>query len=182
MRIVAMLAVAGAVLASCSAGAGEWPGAVAPVIPAADGFVAIPGAAIPPDREATYRAIFDATQGAAKPSQLVPAVNMVGSELNALGAAGVSLGHAKFVVVFHGAAMSGLLDDAHYRSRFGVPNPNLAVLGRLAKSGVELFVCGQNVAADKLDPRTLAPEVRIASDALIVLMTYQGKGYALLSF
>jgi intracellular sulfur oxidation DsrE/DsrF family protein len=107
---------------------------------------------------------------------------MVGSELNALAAAGVPLDHAKFVVVFHGAAMSGLLDDAHYRSRFGVRNPNLPVLDQLTKKGVELFVCGQNVAADKLDPKTLAPQVRIASDALIVLMTYQSKGYALLSF
>ena len=136
--------------AALGQGTGHQP--VAPVIPAADGYVAIPGAAVPPEPAATYRAIFDATQGAAKPSQLVPAINQVGSELNALAAAGVPLGHAKFVVVFHGAAMSGLLDDAHYRSRFGVPNPNLAVLDQLAKAGVELFVCGQNVAADKLDP------------------------------
>jgi intracellular sulfur oxidation DsrE/DsrF family protein len=182
MRILAVVAVLGAALASSSAGAGDWPQAVAPVIPAADGYVAIPGAAVPPERGATYRAIFDATQGAAKPSQLVPAINMVGSELNALAAAGVPLEQAKFVVVFHGAAMSGLLDDAHFRSRFGVPNPNLAVLDQLARSGVELFVCGQNVAADKLDPKALAPQVRIASDALIVLMTYQSRGYALLKF
>jgi intracellular sulfur oxidation DsrE/DsrF family protein len=182
MRIQAGLAVLVGALASSSAGAGDWPPPVTPVIPAADGYVAIPGAAVPPVPSATYRAIFDATQGPAKPSQLVPAINMVGSELNALAAVGVPLAHVKFVVVFHGAAMSGLLDDAHYRSRFGVQNPNLAVLNQLAKTGVELFVCGQNVAADKLDPKTLAPQVRIASDALIVLMTYQSKGYALLSF
>lgn len=182
MRILAVLTILGAALAPSSVQAADWPAAVTPVIPAADGYVVIPGAAVPPERGATYRAIFDATQGAAKPAQLVPAINMVGSELNALAAARVPLGQAKFVVVFHGAAMAGLLDDAHYRARFGVPNPNLAVLNQLAKSGVELFVCGQNVAADKLDPKTLAPPVRVASDALIVLMTYQSKGYALLSF
>jgi len=132
MRILVVLAILGAALASNSAGAGDWPRAVAPVVPAADGYVAIPEAAVPPDRAASYRAIFDATQGAAKPSQLVPAINMVGSELNALAAAGVPLAHAQFVVVFHGAAMSGLLDDAHYRLRFGVPNPNLAVLNQLS--------------------------------------------------
>jgi intracellular sulfur oxidation DsrE/DsrF family protein len=181
MRILVVLAILGGVLAR-GAGAGDWPRPVAPVIPAADGYVVIPGAAVPPEPSATYRAVFDANQGAAKPSQLVPAINMVGSELNALAAAGVPLGHSKFVVVFHGAAMSGLLDDAHYRSRFGISNPNLAVLDQLARAGVELFVCGQNVAADKLDPKALAPQVRIASDALIVLMTYQSKGYALLSF
>jgi intracellular sulfur oxidation DsrE/DsrF family protein len=87
-------------------------------IPAADGYVDIPGAAVAPDRAQTYRAIFDATQAAVQPT------------------------HA----------------------------------------GVELFVCGQNLAADNIDPKTLSPEVRIAADALIVLMTYQSKGYALLSF
>jgi intracellular sulfur oxidation DsrE/DsrF family protein len=45
-----------------------------------------------------------------------------------------------------------------------------------------MYVCGQNLAFEKIDPTTLAPEVAVASDALIVLMTYQNKGYALLSF
>ena len=46
----------------------------------------------------------------------------------------------------------------------------------------EIFVCGQNLAADKIDPKTLSPDVQIATDALIVLMTYQNNGYSLLSF
>ena len=165
-----------------AARAADGPAAQSPAIPAADGYIAIPGAAVPPDKATTYRAIFDATQAAAKPTDLLPALNMAGSELNALAVAGVPLGHARFVVVFHGPALSGILDDAHYKARFGVANPNLAVLTQLKKAGVELFVCGQNVIADKVDVKTLAPEVAVASDALIVLMTYQGKGYGLLSF
>ncbi len=45
-----------------------------------------------------------------------------------------------------------------------------------------MFVCGQNLAADKIDPKTLSTDVEIASDALIVLMIYQNNGYSLLSF
>ena len=37
-------------------------------------------------------------------------------------------------------------------------------------------------AFDKTDPKTLSSDVTIASDALIVLMTYQNNGYALMSF
>lgn len=92
------------------------------------------------------------------------------------------LKNAKFVVVFHGAAINGILNDASYKAKFGVSNPNLKTLAGLKKAGIELFVCGQNLAFENIEPKTLSPEVTVASDALIVLMTYQNEGYALMSF
>jgi intracellular sulfur oxidation DsrE/DsrF family protein len=162
--------------------AAQWAAPRAELVPEADGYVAIPNAVVMPDKSQTYRAIFDATRAAGKPTDLVPALNMVGSELNLLEAVGVPHENGKFAVVFHGRALAGLLDEAHYRARFGVSNPNLKVLADLRKLGVELFVCGQNLAFEKVDPKTLSPDVEVATDALIVLMTYQSKGYALLSF
>jgi hypothetical protein len=38
------------------------------------------------------------------------------------------------------------------------------------------------LAGEKLDPKTLTPEVKVAADALLVLMQYQNRGYALMSF
>src|SRR5262249_29484373 len=137
---------------------------------------------VTPQKSRAYRAIFDATRGAEKPGQLLPALNMAGSELNALVASDVPLRNVKFAIVFHGDALSGILDAAHYKAKFGVDNPNLPVVEKMRQAGVKLFVCGQQVAADKIDPNTLAKEVTIASDALIVLITYQNDGYALLSF
>jgi intracellular sulfur oxidation DsrE/DsrF family protein len=162
--------------------AAQWPAPAAPVIPQADGYVTIPKVAIPPTAKRVYRAVYDATKAADKPDQLVPALNMAGSELNALGVAGVPLRNAKFVVVFHGAALDGILDDAHYRAKYKIGNPNLKVLSEMRKAGVEIYVCGQNLAYEHIDPKTLSPDVTVASDALIVLMAYQNDGYALLSF
>lgn len=162
--------------------AAQWSSPKAPAIPEADGYVDIPHAAVMPQKSHIYRAIYNATEAADQPAQLVPAINMAGSELNALAATGITLKNAKFVIVFHGAAMNGILDDAHYKSKFNVSNPNIKVLTELKKAGVELFVCGQNLAAENIDPTTLTPEVTVASDALIVLMEYQNKGYALMSF
>src|SRR2546427_7625555 len=85
-----------------SEGASQWPATRSPVIPQAHGFSVIPDAAIPVSRAQTYKAIFDATRRADKPTQLVPAVNMLGSALNALGASGAPLQNAKFVIIFHG--------------------------------------------------------------------------------
>lgn len=169
-------------LACSAAGSAPWPEAQAPVIPAADGFVKIPDAAEPPTRERVYHAVFDATQEADVPGRLVPALNMAGSELNALGVHGFPMSNAKFVIVFHGPAVNGILDAEHYRGKFGVDNPNLPVLDQMAEAGVDLYVCGQFLAAEHIDPQVLSPRVKVASDALLVLMDYQQRGYALMSF
>src|SRR5436190_548277 len=178
IRVIAILIV----ISTAPALVAQWSAPKAPIVPNADGYVTIPQAAVTPDKAHVYKAIFDATRVANKPTELLPALNMAGSEFNALGAAGVPLQNAKFAVVFHGPAINGILDDAHYREKFGVSNPNLKLLSQLKKCGAEIFVCGQNLAADKIDPKTLSPDVQIATDSLIVLMTYQNNGYSLLSF
>ena len=171
-------------LVACFAGPAQavWPAPQAPAIPAADGYVVIPGAVVPPDPSRTYRVVWDATRAAEKPAQILPALNMAGSELNAFEVTGVPEKNVKFVVVFHGDAMDGILDNEHYQAKFGISNPNLAVLNLMKARGVEFYVCGQNMAFANVEPPMLSPLVQVASDALIVLMTYQDKGYALLSF
>jgi intracellular sulfur oxidation DsrE/DsrF family protein len=169
-------------MATVSPLAAQWSSPKSPAIPQADGYVEIPNVAFSPGKESKYQAIFDATRPAEKASQLVPALNMAGSELNALAAAHASLSNAKFAVVFHGPAVDGILDDAHYKAKFGTSNPNLKVIAEMKKQGVEFFVCGQYLAGEKIDPKTLTPDVRLAADALLILMQYQNKGYALMSF
>jgi intracellular sulfur oxidation DsrE/DsrF family protein len=153
-----------------------------PVIPQADGFIVIPNAKIPPDKNRIYQAIYDATKASKDSSQIIPALNMAGSELNVLAVSKIPLSHAKFVVVFHGAALNGILDDEHYKAKYGIANPNLKALSELKKAGVQLFVCGQNLLAENIDPKTISTDVAVASDALIVLMAFQNDGYALMSF
>jgi len=155
---------------------------ISSVIKQADGFVILKDAKIQPDPKKTYKAIYDATKNSKDSSQILPALNMAGSELNALGVCGIPLNHAKFVIVFHGAAINGILDNDHYIKKYGIDNPNLDVLHELKKVGVLLFVCGQNLVAENIKPNTISKDVTIASDALIVLMTYQNEGYALMSF
>jgi intracellular sulfur oxidation DsrE/DsrF family protein len=181
VRIAIIFALVSCFLAATPASS-QWAAPKSPVIPEADGYVSIPHAAIPPEKDHVYRAIFNGTMFASDSTALLPAINNAGSELNAFGVSGIPSKNIKFVIVFHGPAMQGLLDDAHYKARYGVSNPNLKVLAELKKAGVELFVCGQNLAAENIDPKILTPDVMVASDALIVLMKYQNSGYALLEF
>jgi len=66
---------------------------------------------------------------------------MAGSELNALAVTNAPLANAKFAVVFHGPAVDGILDEPHYKARFGASNPNLKAIPEMKKSGLEFFVC-----------------------------------------
>jgi intracellular sulfur oxidation DsrE/DsrF family protein len=176
MKIV--LGIAAAILL-CAA---DWPPAKSPAVADADGYVIIPNAALSPNKETRFRAVFDATRAAAKPTELLPALNMAASELNALATVGAPLANAQFVVVFHGSAVDGILRNEQYKAKFGTENPNLAAIREMKKAGVEFFVCGQYLAGEKIDPKTLLPEVTLAADALLVLMHYQNNGYALMSF
>ena len=173
---IILIATAGTVAAQ------QWPAPKSPAIAQADGYVSIPNVALAPTKESKYQAVWDATRSADKPTQLLPALNMAGSELNALAAANVPLQNAKFAIVFHGPAVDGILDDAHYKTKFGTENPNLKAIAEMKKQGVEFFVCGQYLAGEKIDPKSLTSDVIVAADALLVLMQYQNKGYALMSF
>src|ERR1700756_3707025 len=130
-----------------SSASAQWPEAKAPAIREADGYVAIPSATLSPNKDTKYRAVYDATHPASKATELVPAINMAASELNALAVAQVALSNAKFALVFHGAAVDGILDSEHYKAKFGTENPNLKVISEMKKAGVEFFVCGQYLAA-----------------------------------
>lgn len=182
MKLVRALAVLVLVAPAASQSSAQWGAPTAAAIPEARGYISIPNAAVTPDKKRTYRAIYNATHPPAEPSRIVPALDMAGAALNAFDATGVPLRNARFAVVFHGAAIDGILSDAHYKAKHGVANPNLKVLSELKKAGVEVFVCGQNLARANMDPRIISPDVTVASAAQVVLMTYQNDGYALLSF
>jgi intracellular sulfur oxidation DsrE/DsrF family protein len=154
-----------------------------PVVAESDGYIAVPNAALKPVKTRIYRAVFDARQGPAKPSDLVPAVNFAAAELNTLVGAGMTLKNAQFAIVFHSQdADAGLLDNAHYRAKFGVDNPNLVVLAKLKKSGVKLYVCGQQLTFDGADFKTLSPDVTVVADGLLALTQLQNEGSAVLGF
>ncbi len=174
--VVATLIIAAVSVASAQ----QWPPSRAPVIPEADGFVVIPKAAMTPEKNRIYKAIVDATRTAKTPSDLAPALNEVGALLNAFESSKVPLKNVKLAVIFHGAAVDGILNDAQYLTKTGKRNPNIRVIQDLKKRGIELYVCGQHLARERIDPRSLLPEIQVASDASIVLIAYANAGYAVI--
>lgn len=180
------LALASAALLTLAAPApaigAHWPAPRPPIIPGIDGYVPIPGAAVTADKATIYRAVWDVTRRAKAPAELAPGVLQAADTVGTLSATGAPMAHIRFVLAFHGGGLDAILTDAAYRARYGVPNPNLPVLAALKARGAELYVCGQNLAGDDVDPASLTPLVTVAADALAVLVIYQDRGYALMSY
>ena len=158
-------------------------GAAVPSIPGAGDYVAVPDASMLASPDHTYKVVFDARHGAEHPNELAPAVLLAASEINTLAAHGVPRENARFAIVFHTAPSDdAVLDDAHYKARFGVANPNLPVLAKLKDANLDLYVCGQELLADGVPLDAVAKDVTIVEDGLIALIALQNQGYALLSF
>jgi len=176
MPAILSLAILGALTAASAA-----PLQQRPVVPEADGWIDIPHTALRPDPGMTYKVVFDARKGAGKPTELAPAINLAASELNTFVAAHVP--NYRIAIVFHGTGVDdALLDNAHYRKKYGVDNPNLKPLARMKKAGVELYVCGEQLMSDGIDFAWLTHDVTVANDGLLALMVFHARGYAQLTF
>lgn len=179
MRIGIIVAVCCALAGSAAAQSSD----VVRPVQGVDPYVAVPGSTFLADNDHDYRVIFEARRGAEKPDQIVPAVNMAGTELNTLAAHGVRRQNVHFVLVFHTKPSDdAVLSNARYRAKYGIDNPNLPVLAELRRQGVQIFVCGQEMLADGEPLDAVSPDVTLAEDGVVVLMTFGAQGYAHLTF
>lgn len=178
MKIVVAIAMA---CISTAALADNTPADQRPVVPEVSGYIDIPGAALKPDPTLAYKVVFEARRGGAKPFELAPAIELAASELNTFVAAHVK--NFKIAMVFHSlAADDTLLDNAHFRAKYGVDNPNLPVLAKMREAGVEIYVCGEQLMSDGVDFKSITRDATIANDGLIALIYFENKGYALITF
>lgn len=173
MRVLSLIAVICAAAAASSAQAAELAPGFGKISP-------IPGAENLPDRNLHYRVIFNVTKAADSPAKVSPSLDKVARFLNLLGSQGIMPRRGDIVVVLHGAATSAVLDDEAFRMRFGVSNPSLALIRVLRKAGVSVHVCGQALAAQKIDRAAVSSLVSTDLSAMTTIATLQLKGWVLI--
>lgn len=140
----------------------------------------LPHAAYRPDPKETYKIVFSVTRGASRPAEVNPGLERVARTVNLYASAGVPLSHLKFVAILYGPATDAALDDAHYRQQFMTSNPNLDLIGKLRRAGVDVAVCGQAVAEHKYAYDWIAPQITVALSALTTITVLEHRGYALM--
>ena len=177
-RLIA-LAAAMALSASAFAAqpAGFW---VKPAIPAYGPVHIWPEAIDRPSPAATYKALFDVTQGKPAADKVNPGLDHIARAVNTFVAAGVPLSHLKFDVIIHGGATPIVLNEKAYMAKFGHANPNLAVIADLKKAGVNVMVCGNALGDMEFTPAEVNPDIKVALSALSTLIIQQNQGYALM--
>jgi len=138
----------------------------------------LPGAKDLPDPGVTYKVVFDIAAAAPKIDDVNPGLLGVARYVNTLARYGVPADHRKIAVVLHRGATEVILNNETFKARNqGRDNPNIALLHDLKRAGVDLRVCGQAVLANKIDPKTILPDIELDLWALTTLIDFQTRGY-----
>ncbi|MEO6798644.1 MAG: DsrE family protein [Rhodanobacter sp.] len=151
-----------------------------PTIHGAGKIHPMPQAAYQPDPHATYKAVFSLSHFGDKPTEVSPSLEHVARAVNLYVNAGVPLSHLKFVAIAAGPATPIVLNDEQYRAKYGVANPNLAVIAQLRKAGVDVAVCAQALAEHHFDYGWQDSHVTLALSGLTTVIDLQQQGYALM--
>ncbi|MDE3195960.1 MAG: DsrE family protein [Acidobacteriota bacterium] len=120
-----------------------------------------------PNPGTTYKLVFDIAKAAEKDDQVNPAFTSIGRLINTLAKYGVPPDHRRIAVVFHQKGTPIVLNNEAFRARYGHDNPNIPIIRELSKAGVDFRVCGQGVMAEKIDPKTIQPEIQLDFQKLI---------------
>jgi intracellular sulfur oxidation DsrE/DsrF family protein len=124
-----------------------------------------------------YRVAFEVALGADEPDQVNPRIGTLARFLNMQARSGVARENMKLALVLHGTAGKDALGDEGYRRRFGVDNPNAALIHALREYGVRVVLCGQTQMHRGLTRDELAPGVEVALSAMTALAVLQSEGY-----
>jgi intracellular sulfur oxidation DsrE/DsrF family protein len=107
-----------------------------------------------------------------------PGLGVIVRYLNTLAKNGVPADHRKIAVVLHQKSTEIILNNEAFRARNeGHDNPNITLIQSMKKAGVDFRVCGQAVLANKIDPKTILPEIQLDLWALTTLVDLQLRGY-----
>ena len=175
----AVLLALGALIVMCPLAAAGEP----KLGPAVEGFgptYPIDDRDVPLVEGTVYRTVFDAAAYSDDLTSLNTRLVSVARFLNMHARNGTPLKNMDLAVVLHGPALKTVFNNETYRKRYGVDNPNLELVQRLADAGVDFYVCGQSMAFGGFTRSELAGPVQVALSAMTMLTQLQNRGYALI--
>jgi intracellular sulfur oxidation DsrE/DsrF family protein len=133
------------------------------------------------NKKLDYKIVIDVTDGVADSSRIMNTLREVARTYNLNIANGVPKNKLKMAVVVHGGAIQGVLNDTAYQEKYGVLNPNIAVIQAMEKEGIEFYVCAQNLAYRQIPEANIMKEINLAISAKTALITLDQMGYSYLN-
>jgi intracellular sulfur oxidation DsrE/DsrF family protein len=130
----------------------------------------------------SYKVVWDIEVGPARLGEVNDEYNVPARFVNQGAAMGLKRENAQAAVVIHGAAGEEMLENAEYKARKGVDNPNIALLTEMSKAGVRIILCGQTVDSRKMPRDKILPFVEIAPSAAWAHAVLLRQGYTVNPF
>lgn len=151
-----------------------------PLVPGFGSVAPVRDAHERPDPDREYKVVFDVSTGATAADKPAAGLERVARFVNMLGAGGVAADKRRIVAVLHGPATEAVMTDAAYGLRHGgAKNPNSPLIAALERAGVDVRVCGQALAGQKIARDEVLPAVQVDLAALMTVTHLQFAGYAL---
>jgi intracellular sulfur oxidation DsrE/DsrF family protein len=142
----------------------------------------VPFATVKPDSSINYKVVIEMGGKIENKAEVNESLDAVARMHNLFVYGGVPKQKIHIVAVLYAGSTPAVLIDEEYHKKFGVGNPNTKLIKELKDAGVELLVCGQSLMRQHVDPKTVNPDVKIATSRMTSVSTYQMKGYAFFIF
>ncbi|MEH6406063.1 MAG: DsrE family protein [Leeuwenhoekiella sp.] len=143
---------------------------------------AVPDPDFKTDTSQIFKVVFNIVDPAEDESEINRYFDSVARFLNMNENAGVPLKNFDLVMVVHGGAAMGLLNNETYKEKYDVDNPNLDLLDALHAANVKVILCGQTAGSRGLSKENIWPNTQIALSAMTALVQLQNDGYKLITF
>lgn len=166
--------IVAALLAAAAARAQQ---ATGPVIMLGGKHAPVPNMTFTVPTDLDYKVVWDIEVGAKQAAELNDAYNVPARFVNQGAALGFARSRVQGAVVIHGSAGEEMLNNAEYKARKGVDNPNIGLLEQMARAGVQIILCGQTVDTRKLPRDKILPFVKIAPSAAWAHAALLRQGY-----
>lgn len=148
-----------------------------PVIKKYGGVHPRSGVAVRPDPSVNYKIFVDVVSNRRNPAGQFDGLLRLARLVNLMAYAKVPAGHVHIVALLDGMAGWAAATNAVYQHEFKADNPNLPIIHALKKAGVQLLVCSQALAENKLPDSAVDPAVTISLSALTDPVVYGQMGY-----
>jgi intracellular sulfur oxidation DsrE/DsrF family protein len=130
---------------------------------------------IPKDLD--YKVVWDIEIAGKTAGELNDEYNVPARLINQGAALGLPRSRVQAAVVIHGPAGEEMFNNAEYKARKGVDNPNLALLEEMHRAGIRIILCGQTVDSRKMPRDKILPFVQIAPSAAWAHAVLLRQGY-----
>jgi len=153
-----------------------------PAIKDYGGVYDVPFAKDRPDSSIQYKIIIEAGAAIEKPEEVYSPLEHISRMYNLHIYGGIPQKNLHVELVIFGPSVAVVLNDAAYKKKFGMDNPNLKIIEEMTKAGIKIHACGQSVMLTGLDLATINPNIDVVVSRFTTVSSRQMEGYAFFKF